>query len=175
MFPPLPDWDGLHPLVVHFPIALLMTAPLLVIASLVWRRYRLPIGTCALVVMALGASGAFLAVATGEAAEEAAERIAAAKPVLEQHEELAERVRIYFAVLTAAYALVLFNPLAKKPLEPLVPIAAGVVFLLIYVGGLLLLAHTAHYGGRLVHEFGVHAPVVSGAVLGGTGKVEDDD
>ena len=30
-FPPIPSWDGLHPLIVHFPIALLLVAPLLVV------------------------------------------------------------------------------------------------------------------------------------------------
>ncbi len=31
--PPLPTWDGIHPLVVHFPIALLLVAPLLVLLA----------------------------------------------------------------------------------------------------------------------------------------------
>ena len=29
--PPIPSWDGLHPLIIHFPIALLLVAPLLVL------------------------------------------------------------------------------------------------------------------------------------------------
>ncbi len=33
-FPPFPSWDGLHPLIVHFPIALLLVAPLFVVLGL---------------------------------------------------------------------------------------------------------------------------------------------
>ena len=29
--PPIPSWDGLHPLIIDFPIALLLVAPLLVL------------------------------------------------------------------------------------------------------------------------------------------------
>ena len=31
MLPPWPGWDGLHPLVIHFPVALLLVAPLFLI------------------------------------------------------------------------------------------------------------------------------------------------
>ena len=31
--PPIPSWDGLHPLIIHFPIALLLVAPLLVLVG----------------------------------------------------------------------------------------------------------------------------------------------
>ena len=30
-FPPIPSWDGLHPLIIHFPIVLLLVAPVLVL------------------------------------------------------------------------------------------------------------------------------------------------
>ncbi len=36
--PSLPGWDGLHPLVVHFPIALLLVAPVFVVLGLVLPR-----------------------------------------------------------------------------------------------------------------------------------------
>ncbi len=39
MFPPLPtDWSGFHPLVIHFPIALLLVAPVLVVVAMVARN-----------------------------------------------------------------------------------------------------------------------------------------
>ena len=33
MFPPVPSWDAMHPMVVHFPIALLLVAPLFVVMA----------------------------------------------------------------------------------------------------------------------------------------------
>jgi uncharacterized membrane protein len=41
--------------------------------------------------------------------------------------------------------------------------AAHVVFLLIYFVAATVLANTAHLGGRLVHEFGLHASFTSGS------------
>ena len=32
-FPPLPTWDSLHPLIIHFPIALLLLCPLFILIS----------------------------------------------------------------------------------------------------------------------------------------------
>jgi len=32
-FPPIPNWDALHPLIIHFPIALLLIAPIFVVVG----------------------------------------------------------------------------------------------------------------------------------------------
>jgi uncharacterized membrane protein len=29
--PPIPSWEGLHPLIIHFPIVLLLIAPFLIL------------------------------------------------------------------------------------------------------------------------------------------------
>ncbi len=34
--PSAPPWEGMHPLVVHFPIALLMVSPILILIGLLW-------------------------------------------------------------------------------------------------------------------------------------------
>ena len=171
MFPPIPSWDAMHPLVVHFPIALLLVAPVFVVMAAAWRRYELPLGVAALTLMALGALGAFVAVATGEAGEGAA-NTAAAKAVLERHEELAEIVQATFGALTGVFALMVFAPRALRrwrrlpaglSLPGAVRAAAYFVFLVAYAIGCLILANAAHEGGRLVHELGVRAAITSPA------------
>jgi uncharacterized membrane protein len=158
MLPPLPPWAGLHPVVVHFPIALLLAAPVLVVLSLIVRRHRAGLGVASLVLMLAGTTGAFLAVATGEAADELAERVPGAHATLEQHEELAETVRVVFSALTIGFAGILAVPLVRRREWPPRLYAALVSgFLLLYAGGAVVLTNAAHLGGQLVHRYGVHA------------------
>ncbi|MGE5232764.1 MAG: DUF2231 domain-containing protein [Acidobacteriota bacterium] len=156
-FPPLPTFDALHPLVIHFPIALLLVAPLFVLVGALLPRERgRAYQITALVLMLCGTLGAFLAVASGEAAARIAERSESVNPVLERHQELAETTRAVFAVLTVAFAALLFAPRWLKRIPA--PAMSGVltaVFLVFYAAGAVVLANTAHNGGRLVHELGV--------------------
>ena len=158
MFPPIPTWDAVHPLIVHFPIALLLVAPVLIVLALFLPRQSRGLFTGALVVMALGTIGTYLAVATGQAAGELAERTPGVAGVLERHEELAETARAIFTALTIVFAAVLFVPsIFKKGLSRRTVTIASLAFLVFYGGGAILLANVAHQGGILVHQYGVHA------------------
>ena len=159
MFPPIPTWDGLHPLVVHFPIALLRVAPLFMLAGLVLPKRGRPFAIAALVLILLGTLGLFVTASTGHAAGELAERNPQISKVLERHEELGQLARNLFAILAPVYAALVLVPLPK--LLAWVRVAAQIVFLIVFLGGALLLANAAHEGGRLVHEFGVRAMMSS--------------
>lgn len=158
-FPPLPAWDALHPLIIHFPIALLLIAPVFVlIGGILGLRRGRPYLIVALVLMALGTASTFVAVSTGEAAGELADRSPAVNAVLEHHEELAETTQAVFVVLTILLAAVLYGPrLLRRSLNLTIVRSLLAVFLVAYVAGAVLLTNTAHNGGRLVHELGVHA------------------
>jgi uncharacterized membrane protein len=156
--PPIPNWTELHPLVIHFPIALLLVAPLFIIAGIVMNPSKgRPFFVTALSLMVLGTVGTVVAVITGEAAAEVAHRTAAMSAVLERHEELAETTRDIFGLLSAIFASILFVPrfLRRETITTarILPLA----FLLFYGAGTVVLVNTAHNGGRLVHEFGVHS------------------
>ena len=158
MLPPLPSWDALHPLVIHFPIVLLMIAPLFIVGGLFfWERSKW-FHSAALVLMVLGSASTFVAVSTGEAAGQLADRTDQIESVIERHEQLAETTQIVFAILTGIYLLLVLVPLvSKRPLANRLTIATHGAYALLYAGSLILLVNTAHQGGLLVHEYGVRA------------------
>jgi uncharacterized membrane protein len=161
LLPPIPSWDALHPLIIHFPIALLLVAPLFIIAALLVsapRRQAFMIS--ALALMILGTASVYVALSTGEAAGKLAERTPQINAALERHENLAERTRLTFTGLTVILAGILVVSRSVKP-EPSRAMSAMilVVFLVLYGGAAQLLINTAHHGGLLVHQFGVTAMV----------------
>jgi uncharacterized membrane protein len=165
--PTLPAWNALHPLVVHFPIALLLVVPLIIGVGIAGRAGRGVPGV-AFLLLALGTGSAWLAVATGESAGQLAERLPGVARILDRHEELAEITRTLFTLLTLAYGglLVIPRALHREP-SPRTRIALHGGFLVLYLAALGPLVATAHQGGRLVHEKGVHALVPAGRPVDG--------
>ncbi len=158
MLPPWPGWDGLHPLVIHFPIALLMVAPLFVALALAWRRHSAAFSQAALVLLALGTISTYVAISTGQAAGELAEHTDAINAVILQHEELAETTSTTFSVITVLYALFTLLPaLVERVRKPAYALVGNLVFLVVIGAATLLVVNTAHQGGRLVHQLGVRA------------------
>jgi uncharacterized membrane protein len=157
--PPVPSWSELHPLVIHFPIALLLVAPLFIIAGILMNPQNgRPFLLTALALMVLGTVGTLVAVLTGEAAAEVAHRASGVSAVLERHQELAEITRDIFCLLSVIFAAILFVPrFLKRETTTAAARILPLAFLLFYGAGTVVLVNTAHNGGRLVHEFGVHA------------------
>lgn len=157
--PSIPPWNQIHPLVVHFPIALLLLAPVLLVLGISlpgsgarWLRLA------AFILVLVGTAGAVVAVMSGEAGEDAAAGVAGADAVLERHEEFAELARNVFLGLAGAFAVLLaVESWRREKLSRRARTIAWVVYLVAYAGGALILANAAHQGGRLVHELGVKA------------------
>jgi uncharacterized membrane protein len=160
-FPPIPSWDALHPMIIHFPIALLLIAPVFILLGALLRPGRgRPYQIAAMALMLIGTVGTFVAVETGEAAAELAERTPTTEQAIHIHESLAERTRAVFTVLSIIFLALLVVPRwITQPENRLTTTILPLAFLVLYSAGILLLLNTAHNGGRLVHEYGIRAMV----------------
>jgi uncharacterized membrane protein len=158
-FPSLPSWDAIHPLIIHFPIVLLLLSPLFVLIAAVLRPPgNRPYMTAALITLLLGTFSVFLAASSGEEAAELADRAGGVNVVLAAHESLASTCEILFAIYSALFAgLFIWQWVSRRRPSRITSTFAPLAFLAVYSVGLLYLVNTAHAGGRLVHEFGVHA------------------
>ena len=156
---PIPTtWDGLHPIIIHFPLGLLMIAPLFVFLGMVKpERWKL-FSVSALIVMALGTAGAFIAVSTGHAAADLVEKTPQLQAAIERHADLGEDTRLAFSILTGIFAVIVIGPaLMKITLPRGLSLGLHGIFLVIYLAACLILAQTGHAGGMLVHHYGVRA------------------
>lgn len=155
----MPDLGFLHPLVVHFAVALLLVGVLLrwlgLTRKLSWAS------PAAVLLLLLGTTAAVVAVASGKDAHELAEGIPGAAPIVREHEELGERTRNVFAVVAALEIGALLFRRRERLAKGLV-IGSAVVGLL----GAFVLYEAAEHGGELVYSY-------AGGVGTRTGAPED--
>lgn len=115
-----------HPLVVHLPVALLLTGFLFDVVAA--RRGLRGLGEAGFFNLLAGVVGTGLAIVTGNAVKEAAERVPGAEPLVELNETLAYATGAVFA------ALLLWRWWARSRANPpgaayLIAAAVGVVIL----------------------------------------------
>lgn len=166
--PTMPKWNGLHVLIVHFPIALLMVAPLFVLLAAIIPAYRKGLALSAMVLL-LGTVGAWLATATGGAAAHQAlahptwssqytrDQI---RHAIHHHAALGELTRDAFTILSILFFIMLMVPLFKKIKTNMI-VAALIVFVVLCLPGMFLIVDTGDAGGMLVHKYGLRADVFS--------------
>lgn len=132
----------IHPMVVHFPIALLITSVVLDFLATRWHHKSFQdAGFYALIA---GLLGAVVAVGTGAMAEEAVEGKGVPESVLEIHEALGYATLLFFLGLLALRLLMRWK-LVKE--LPALYLAMGVV-------GIVILSAAGYFGGSLVYDFG---------------------
>ena len=133
----------IHPLIVHFPIALLLTTVAVELFAVLLRRPNLH--AVSLWNHVLGAVAAGGAVLSGLQAEKVAKHSYEIYEIMERHEKLGI-VTLVLAAVTAVWRLWRRDKLSGKER------AACVALLLIMVATIVI---GAHLGGDLVYEFGV--------------------
>ncbi|MEM1043592.1 MAG: DUF2231 domain-containing protein [Bacteroidota bacterium] len=155
----LPDWTpNVHPLVVHFPVALLVVAALVDAVALAVRRTYPWVRASAVGLYALGAAGVVAAFFTGRDASESVDLPVASLTTLGAHADSALWLLWFSSLYAAARVAALWlDGRGREPGRLAVhgPLAAlGLV-------GLFLVARTAERGGELVYRHGVAVAAAS--------------
>lgn len=135
---------SVHPLIVHFPIALLLTSILADLLGLL--RPGSVFKEIAFFLLILGAVGAIAAGVSGDRASETVAPLPALREAVEQHEDFGTgTIWLFLALLLARLYLVTKGRF--------VSIFRTTYLLISLIAGGLLMA-TGYSGGRLVYEYG---------------------
>ncbi len=143
----MPDFAFLHPIIVHFTVALLVVGVVLRWISL---ANRWPfVHPAAVLLILIGTATTVVAVKSGDDAHGPAERIPGVRPAVHEHEEHGERARDVFllVVLLEVVALALARKGHARTRQVIVASA------LVGAIGLFFLYEAAEHGGELVYTY----------------------
>jgi uncharacterized membrane protein len=131
-----------HPMLVHFPIALLSASVLFDLLAQRWRTEEFR--TAGFYLLLLGLAGALVSVISGHVAEDAVEHSGVPESVLELHEKLGFATFWLFSGLFALHMAEWWGWIAERPV---LRIAIG-------MGAVVVLFVASYYGGSLVYDYG---------------------
>jgi uncharacterized membrane protein len=134
--------EHIHPMVVHFPIALLFTSLFLDLLGLLTKKDSFE--SSAYQLLLLGVLGGVAAIGFGILAEEFVVKSSIVNEAIETHETFAIATVVLFTFLLAARYF--FD--RKENFKTIRSYYLITAFL-----GIVLLAATAYYGGQLVYEY----------------------
>jgi len=132
----------IHPMVVHFPIALLITSVVFDFLATRWRHKSFQ--DAGFYTLIAGLLGAAVAVLTGAMAEEVVEDKGIPESVLEIHEALGYAAFLFFIGLLALRLLMRWKLIREIP----------ALYLAMGVAGIMILSAAGYFGGSLVYDFG---------------------
>lgn len=173
----LPEWmPNIHPLIIHFPIVLLLLAVLLHLTALI--IWTLPwLRTITLSVSIMGFLTLIVTYLSGRQAADFVSIPTVAINTLSKHADLALWTLIYFGVLTVLHLGIKFLKVYDRKSISIVLFVLGSL-------GLVLIVRTADLGGQLVYKYGVGVQVDSQVKfevdesvdeIDSTGFIKDED
>lgn len=143
----MPPLAELHPVIVHFVVALGIVGILLRVVSVAWSPTLVRHGATVLIIASALAS--VPAVQSGHDAHGPAERIPGAREAVQVHESLGERARNFLLVLAALEVALLFT--GRRSAKAMRIGYAASAFLGAHVAWLVY--ESAEHGGELVYEY----------------------
>ncbi len=144
----IPEWmSNVHPLIVHFPVALLVIAVLTDFLSLIFKRYGW-IRAAALWLYVFGALGAIAAYITGKQAADIVTFPTLSYPVISRHADLALYTMLFFTIYALIRLFIAWRLWDHRS-------SVAIILFAVAAAGAGLLQQTAERGGELVFRYGV--------------------
>ncbi len=162
------DLTHLHPMIVHFPIALLIVGFVCECVGIVFKKKLFT--DSALLLLVIGALGAVAAFLSGKYAGEGLIEAGTLKQAVETHEQAAE-LSMWLAVAATIFRVVL--AFLKRYSGPLRWISLALFFAVV-----LAIARTGFYGGELVFKHAAGVTLDIGQIQGNhepEGSIENGD
>ncbi len=143
----LPEWaPNLHPLIIHFPIVLLVVAVFTSFVEVILAKEWIYRSRISLYI--LGTLSALVTVLTGRQAADSVSPPFSAEITMSKHSDMGHYTLYFFIALTLAQLLVLRYGKSNKIVVKILLLIAG-------MGGLILLFQTGDLGAKLVYKYGV--------------------
>lgn len=153
----LPEWaPNLHPIIVHFPPALLFVAVAADLLSFLVRRWTW-LRPASVALYVLGGASAVLAYLTGRQAADALSIPAEVEPLLTEHADLGWWTMAFFGT----YALIRLGAAVYEKTRDRTAVQGTLCALALV--GLYLVWETAAHGGQMVYQYGVGVAAVEPA------------
>ena len=146
------DLTYLHPMVVHFPIALILVGFLAEVVGIIAKKDFF--NKMAFYLLALGSLAIIVTYISGEAAGGGIEESGTLKDAIEKHQDAA-RIAMILTLVTFIFRSIL---LYTKKYTGYLKIIAAVIFLI----STLAIARAASFGGDLVYKHGAGVEVSTG-------------
>lgn len=146
----LPDWaPNIHPMIVHFPLVLLIFAALFDVAGLILKKFTW-LEKSALLLYLLGTIAAGVAFLSGRAASDGLDIPSKVISAVNNHADWAEITLWFFIIYTIVRLSFAFG-------FKLIPFAKIIVFPLVLIGltGIYFLYNTGDRGAKLVFGYGL--------------------
>lgn len=157
--------ENYHPLIVHFPIALLISGSLAELIAHVFKRNDLR--HFAFWALVLGLVGTIAAYISGSFAEEAVEHISGIHNNLEAHEEIATVALCTWIGLVGLRILLALRNWTDNSIFR--------VYLVLLMAGTVLIGITGYRGGQLVYQHGAGIQLSNAQKKPSIKHIHDDD
>lgn len=159
------DFTTLHPMLVHFPIALLIVAVISDLAGLLLKREFF--NRMGLLLLLLGTAGLIATYLSGRSAADGLTETGSLKMAIETHEEAAE-LTLWLMIATTVIRLGLIGFRKYTGMIRWIPLA-------LFLVGVASLARTGYYGGELVFKHAAGVQLNLGAFGADTTAIEQTE